>query len=70
MLNEDEYLNVNCKNFSQKFVQFVAIVSLITFDTFVFMNTMFMERFGKICINPRILLNLDFFLDEIKNNNY
>lgn len=52
MLNEDEYLNVNCKNFSQKFVQFVAIVSLITFDTFVFMNTMFVERFGKICINP------------------
>ena len=56
-----------CKNFSQKFVQFIAIVS---FDIFVFMNTMFVERFGKICINPRILLNLDFFLDEIKNNNY
>ena len=55
-----------CKNFSQKFVQFIAIVS---FDIFVFMNTMFVERFGKICINPRILLNLDFFLDEIKNNN-
>ena len=53
-----------CKNFSQKFVQFVAIVSLITFDTFVFMNTMFVERFGKICINPRILLNLDFFFFE------
>lgn len=35
MLNEDEYLNVNCKNFSQKFVQFVAIVSLITFDIFI-----------------------------------
>ena len=55
-----------CKNFSQKFVQFIAIVS---FDIFVFMNTVFVERFGKICINPRILLNLDFFLDEIKNNN-
>ena len=38
-----------CKNFSQKFVQFIAIVS---FDIFVFMNTMFVERFGKICINP------------------
>ena len=52
MLNEDEYLNVNCKNFTQKFVQFVAIVSLITFDIYCIYNTINVGRFGKICINP------------------
>ena len=47
MLNEDEYLNVNCKNFTQKFVQFVAIVSLMTFDIFVFIILCSWKNSGK-----------------------
>ena len=47
MLNENEYLNVNCKNFTQKFVQFVAIVSLMTFDIFVFIILCSWKNSGK-----------------------